>query len=90
MNEATALVDPELTRGILERMSNIAASSVTVVVVTHEMGFTLRLADRVMFFENGRLIEDNTAQELRDNLTHPSTQRFLASISTFWPEKENT
>ena len=87
LDEPTASVDPELTRGILELLSDIAASGVTVVVVTHEMGFTRRVADRVMFFEAGRLIEDNTAQELLDNPAHPSTQRFLASIPTFWPTK---
>jgi ABC-type polar amino acid transport system ATPase subunit len=87
LDEPTASVDPELTRGILELIGDIAASGVTVVVVTHEMGFTRRVADRVMFFEDGRLIEDNTAQELLDNPAHPSTQRFLTSIPTFWPTK---
>jgi ABC-type polar amino acid transport system ATPase subunit len=87
LDEPTASVDPELTRGILELIGDIAASGVTVVVVTHEMGFTRRVADRLMFFEDGRLIEDNTAQELLDNPASPSTQRFLASIPMFWPTK---
>ncbi|MEM7274798.1 MAG: amino acid ABC transporter ATP-binding protein [Actinomycetota bacterium] len=78
LDEPTASVDPELTKGIMELVREIADSSLTVVAVTHEMGFVRAAADRVHFFEDGRLIESGPVEQILDDPEHPSTRRFVA------------
>lgn len=78
LDEPTASVDPELTKGIMELVREIAQSEITVVAVTHEMGFMRAAADRVFFFEDGRLLERGPVERVVTNPDHPSTRRFLA------------
>lgn len=78
LDEPTASVDPELTKGIMELIRDIAAGDITVVAVTHEMGFMRAAADRVFFFEDGQLLEQGTTEQIVNEPQHPSTRRFLA------------
>ena len=69
-------------------MKVISESGVTVVAVTHEIGFAREMADRVFFFENGRLLEEGRTSEVLNRPAHKSTRRFLADIESFWPNPE--
>ncbi len=78
LDEPTASIDPELTKGIMSLVREIAEGEMTVVVVTHEMGFMKAAADRVFFFEDGRLLEHGPVERIVNEPDHPSTRRFLA------------
>jgi len=79
-DEPTSALDPEMVGEVLEVMTSLAAEGMTMVVVTHEMGFARRAAHRVVFMDAGQIVEENTPAEFFD---HPKSERartFLASI----------
>ena len=76
-DEPTSALDPELTGEVLNAMKMLAKEGTTMVVVTHEMDFAREVADRVVFMDNGVIVEDNTAKEFFASPKHESTKRFL-------------
>ena len=79
-DEPTSALDPEMVGEVLEVMRGLARDGMTMVVVTHEMGFAREVASRVLFMDGGRLVEQNTPQELFE---HPKSERlksFLAKV----------
>jgi ABC-type polar amino acid transport system ATPase subunit len=79
-DEPTSALDPEMVGEVLDVMQNLARSGVTMVVVTHEMGFARKVADRVIFMENGRIIEQNNPQDFFTAPQEPRTRAFLQAI----------
>jgi len=79
-DEPTSALDPELVGDVLEVMRNLAVSGMTMVVVTHEMGFAREVADRVLFIDGGVIVEQGPARELLNHPKHPRTQDFLRRI----------
>lgn len=79
-DEPTSALDPEMVGEVLDVMQNLARSGVTMIVVTHEMGFARRVADRVIFMETGRIIEQNAPQAFFTAPQEPRTQAFLQAI----------
>lgn len=71
-DEATSALDPELTKEVLNVMRNLAKSGMTMVVVTHEMGFAREIASRVILMEDGQIVEQGTAEHMFE---HPSNER---------------
>ncbi|MDR3036932.1 MAG: amino acid ABC transporter ATP-binding protein [Coriobacteriales bacterium] len=80
-DEATSALDPELVRGVLDVMRELALGGMTMMVVTHEMGFAREAADRVIFMDEGAIIEQGTPTEVFDNPQSPRTQDFLGHIT---------
>ncbi|MCA0438501.1 MAG: amino acid ABC transporter ATP-binding protein [Austwickia sp.] len=81
-DEPTSALDPEMINEVLDVMTNLAKSGMTMVVVTHEMGFARRAADRVVFMADGQIVEENTPQEFFTNAQSARAQDFLAKILT--------
>ena len=79
-DEATSALDPELVRGVLDVMRSLAEAGMTMVVVTHEMGFAREVADRVIFMEGGVIVEEGTPSEVFDHPKHDRTKDFLGHI----------
>ena len=79
-DEPTSALDPEMIKEVLDVMVDLAKEDVTMVVVTHEMGFAKEVADRVILFDEGLLIEENTPEEFFDNPQHDRTKLFLEQI----------
>ncbi|MCD8200343.1 MAG: amino acid ABC transporter ATP-binding protein [Coriobacteriaceae bacterium] len=79
-DEATSALDPELVRGVLDVMSELAEGGMTMVVVTHEMGFAREAADRAFFMEGGVFVEEGTPSELFDHPKSERTKDFLGNI----------
>ena len=79
-DEATSALDPELVRGVLDVMRSLAEGGMTMVVVTHEMGFAREVADRVIFMEGGVIVEEGTPSEVFDHPKHDRTKDFLGHI----------
>ncbi|WP_349971133.1 amino acid ABC transporter ATP-binding protein [Pseudomonas caspiana] len=79
-DEPTSALDPEMVGEVLDVMQNLARSGVTMVVVTHEMGFARKVADRVIFMESGRIIEQNNPHDFFTAPREPRTQAFLQAI----------
>ena len=79
-DEATSALDPELVRGVLDVMRELAEQGMTMVVVTHEMGFARDVADRVVFMEGGYVVEEGAPEQLFTNPKSPRTAEFLGSI----------
>ncbi len=80
-DEATSALDPELVRGVLEVMGELAHAGMTMMVVTHEMGFAREAADRVVFMDGGVIVEEGTPEAVFDNPQNERTQDFLGHIS---------
>ncbi len=80
-DEATSALDPELVRGVLAVMEELAHAGMTMMVVTHEMGFAREAADRVVFMDDGVIVEEGTPEEVFDNPQHERTKDFLGHIS---------
>lgn len=78
-DEATSSLDPELVSGILDEMRRLAAAGMTMVVVTHEMNFAFQVANRIVFMDQGRIVQVGTPAEIR-NTTEPRARAFLDSI----------
>jgi len=80
-DEATSALDPELVRGVLDVMKSLAKAGMTMIVVTHEMGFARDVADRVVFMDEGVVHEQGTPEEVFDHPTSERTKDFLGHIS---------
>jgi polar amino acid transport system ATP-binding protein len=80
-DEATSALDPELVRGVLDVMKALAKGGMTMIVVTHEMGFARDVADRVVFMDEGIVHEQGTPEEVFDNPKSERTKDFLGHIS---------
>ena len=80
-DEPTSALDPELTGEILKVMRELAAENMTMVVVTHEMMFAQTVADKVIFMDNGYIIENGTPQDVFDNPKNERTKEFLSKFS---------
>lgn len=79
-DEPTSALDPEMVGEVLDVMRGLAGSGVTMVVVTHEMGFARQVADRVIFMDDGEIVEAGAPERLFDGPTEPRTRDFLRSI----------
>jgi ABC-type polar amino acid transport system ATPase subunit len=79
-DEPTSALDPELVKEVLNVIRDVAQGGMTIVLVTHEMRFARQIADRVVFLDDGRIIEQNTPDELFDRPRHPRTKAFLSKI----------
>jgi len=80
-DEATSALDPELVRGVLDVMKQLAKGGMTMIVVTHEMGFARDVADRVVFMDEGVVHEQGTPEEVFDHPKSERTQDFLGHIT---------
>jgi ABC-type polar amino acid transport system ATPase subunit len=79
-DEVTSALDPELVGEVLRVMEGLAAEGMTMIVVTHEMGFAERVADRVVFMADGQIMEEGAPKELFSNPREERTKRFLADV----------
>ena len=79
-DEPTSALDPEMIKEVLDVMIDLAEDGMTMLVVTHEMGFAKSVADRVMFMDEGQIVEQNTPHEFFDNPQHDRTKLFLSQI----------
>ena len=79
-DEPTAALDPEMVGEVLEVMKELAHEGMTMVVVTHEMGFAREVGDGVMFMDDGLVVEENEPNALFDAPQHPRTQAFLNKV----------
>ena len=80
LDEPTSALDPELVGDVLDVMKQLAQEGVTMVVVTHEMGFAREVATRVIFINEGNIQEENTPQEFFANPQHPRLKEFLSKV----------
>ncbi|NWF67679.1 MAG: amino acid ABC transporter ATP-binding protein [Chloroflexi bacterium] len=81
-DEPTSALDPEMIKEVLDVMKELALSGMTMLCVTHEMGFAREVADRILFFDQGRIVEEGTPEHFfeTDAVHHPRTQLFLSQI----------
>ena len=79
-DEPTSALDPEMIKEVLDVMVELAEQGITMLCVTHEMGFAKAVADRVIFMDQGQILEQNSPQAFFDNPQHERTQDFLAKI----------
>lgn len=81
LDEITAALDPEMVREVLEVVLTLARAGSTMLIVTHEMAFAKAIADRVLFLEHGRIVEES--KEPKEFFAHPATERAQAFLTTF-------
>ena len=81
-DEPTSALDPEMIKEVLDVMVELAESGMTMIVVTHEMGFARQVADRMVMFDEGKVVEIGTPEEVLEHPQHERTQQFLAQILT--------
>ncbi|MEU7585408.1 amino acid ABC transporter ATP-binding protein [Micromonospora sp. NPDC049230] len=79
-DEATSALDPELVKGVLAVMADLSAAGMTMVVVTHEMGFARQVADTVAFMDRGVVLEAGPPEAIFERAEHPRLRRFLAQV----------
>ena len=79
-DEPTSALDPEMVSEVLDVMKSLAEEGMTMVIVTHEMGFAKKVADRVLFVDGGLILEDNTPERVFDAPTNERTKSFLDKI----------
>jgi polar amino acid transport system ATP-binding protein len=79
-DEATSALDPEMIGEVLDVMKTLAREGMTMVVVTHEMGFAREVSDRVVFMDEGQIVEEGTAEHFFTNPIHERTKLFLSQI----------
>jgi len=79
-DEPTSALDPEMIKEVLDVMVGLAETGMTMIVVTHEMGFAKTVADRVIFMDEGDIVEQNEPFEFFNNPQHPRTKLFLSQI----------
>jgi len=79
-DEPTSALDPEMVGEVLQVISDLANSGITMVVVTHEMGFAQKVANRVMFMDEGIIAEQGTPQQIFENPQNPRTRDFLSKV----------
>ena len=81
-DEPTSALDPEMINEVLEVMVDLASEGMTMIVVSHEMGFARQVADRVIFMDEGQIVEQNEPEEFFDNPQNERTKLFLSQILT--------
>jgi general L-amino acid transport system ATP-binding protein len=81
-DEPTSALDPEMIKEVLDVMRELARSGMTMIVITHEMGFAKEVANRIFFFDEGKIIEGNTPDEFFKNPKYERTKQFLSQILT--------
>ncbi|MBL3716445.1 ATP-binding cassette domain-containing protein [Lactococcus garvieae] len=79
-DEPTSALDPEMVGDVLDLMRRIADDGMTMLIVTHEMGFARKVANRVMFTDSGVILEDGKPEDIFDNPQHPRLQDFLSKV----------
>ncbi len=79
-DEPTSALDPEMVKGVLNVIKDLAKSGMTIVIVTHEMGFAREVSDRVLFMVDGIIAEEGTPQQLFDTPVHERTKEFLSQV----------
>ena len=79
-DEPTSALDPEMVGEVLEVMKELARNGMTMVVVTHEMGFAREVGNRALFMADGKLVEEGTPEEVFGNPKHPRLQDFLKKV----------
>lgn len=79
-DEPTSALDPEMVGDVLEVMKNLAKQGMTMIVVTHEMGFAKQVADRVVFFHDGNIREQGTPEQIFNHPQHEDTKNFLNKV----------
>ena len=79
-DEATSALDPELVKGVLATMADLAAEGMTMLVVTHEMGFARSVASQVLFMDHGRVIEAGGPEQIFESPQTERLQRFLSQV----------
>lgn len=79
-DEPTSALDPELVKGVLDLMALIASEGMTMLVVTHEMPFALNVSNRVLFFDDGKIIEEGSPEKIIKDPDHVATKKFLESL----------
>ena len=80
MDEPTSALDPELVGSVLAVVRDLRASGMTMVIASHEMRFAREAADRVLFLDQGRVVEEGTAEEIFARPSEERTQRFLREV----------
>jgi len=79
-DEPTSALDPEMVKEVLDTMTELAADGITMAVVSHEMGFARQVADRVIFMDDGQIVEINAPKEFFDSPQHERTRAFLRQV----------
>ena len=79
-DEPTSALDPEMVGEVLSLIKDVAESGMTMIIVTHEMGFAREVATRILFMDNGQVIEQGTPSEVFDHPNHPRLQEFLSKV----------
>ena len=79
-DEPTSALDPEMVKEVLELIKDIAKGNITMIIVTHEMGFAREVADRIIFMDEGIVLEEGTPEEIFDNPKMPRTKEFLSKV----------
>ena len=79
-DEPTSALDPEMIKEVLEVMQELAQTGMTILAVTHEMGFAREVANRILLFDEGQIIEEGAPAEFFSNPRHPRTKMFLSQI----------
>jgi general L-amino acid transport system ATP-binding protein len=79
-DEPTSALDPEMIAEVLDVMIDLARSGMTMIVVTHEMGFAREVADRLLMFDEGKIVEEGTPDKMFDNPQHDRTKEFLSRV----------
>ena len=79
-DEATSALDPEIVGEVLAVMRDLASGGMTMLVVTHEMGFVRQVADRVIFMDNSKIVEQGTPEQLFDHPREMRTKEFLSAV----------
>ena len=79
-DEPTSALDPEMVGEVLNVMKDLAKEGMTMVIVTHEMGFAKEVGDRILFMDKGKILEKGTPYEVFENPKHPRTQDFLSKV----------
>ena len=79
-DEPTSALDPEMVKEVLDLIKEIAKGNITMIIVTHEMGFAREVADRVIFMDEGVVLEEGTPQEIFENPQMPRTKEFLSKV----------
>ena len=79
-DEPTSALDPEMVKGVLNVIKQLVQSGMTIVIVTHEMGFAREVSDRVLFMDGGVIAEEGTPQQIFENPQNPRTKEFLSQV----------
>jgi ABC-type polar amino acid transport system ATPase subunit len=87
-DEPTSALDPELIGEVLSVMAKLARENMTMLVVTHEMGFAREVADRIIFMEKGSIVEQGKPEDLFEHPQHNRTREFLGKITELYGKKE--